>query len=199
MSSLPSIVKTYFSDETEKKRANVDLRDRRFVAGNRGLLFSWHPLPADYIETDRYIFFDRRKANVYKSYIYSGVSFLVISGLTFVFFGYFSYLFLLSSMIMSGIFFGTLFIAARSLTFGIVVVPKSWVESIAETDGWIVVKGKEEYGSCRSLFCNLESWQVKTLSPIEQLLQLFNVEPLYDILGSDGRFEIRYRAARMRK
>jgi hypothetical protein len=199
MRSLPGIIKTYFSDETEKKHAKVDLRDRWVLVKDRGLLSSWYPRPVDFVETDRYLFFDRRKANMYKAYIYGGVSFVMISGLTFVFFGYFSWLFLLSSLFMAAIFFGILFAAARSLTFGVIVVPKSWVDSVEETHGWIVVKGREEYGSCKSLLCALEPWQVKTLSPVELLWHATDAEMLYEVFGSEGRFEIKYRAARMRK
>jgi hypothetical protein len=99
---------------------------------------------------------------------------------------------------MGLMFFGMFYAAARSLSYGIIVIPKSWIASVEEKHGWIVVKGQKAMTGCKSVMCALESWQVKDVSPLEQLWHALDADPLYDSVGQ-GKFEVRYRAARMRK
>lgn len=196
--SLSAIIKKFFPDEPERKHASVDLRERWVLFKKVGAFSSWYPRPVEFVETDTYLFFDRRRANIYKAAAYGVAVFIIVAGLTFVFFGYLTLLFLGFSLLIGGMFLVLFYAAARSLTFGIIVIPKSWISGVGEKQGWIIVEGRKGISGCKSIVCTIEPWQTKEMSPLEQLWHALDAGPFYDSIG-EGRFEVRYRAARMRR
>lgn len=196
MYTLSEIVTTFFPGQTEKKHTNVLLRDRWVLFGKLGFFSSWYPKPVEFIETESYLLFDRRQVNKEKSFIYGAVIFVVTMLLTMLFFGYFSFSFVVFGFIVGVLSNVVLYLSGGTLTYGIIVVDKSWIESVFEKKGWIVVWGRKSYDECKSLMCFVRGEQKDLIGAHEHLLHATDVEQMYELFGVHERFELKYRGVK---
>ena len=194
--TLSAIVQTFFPGQSEKKHVTVQMRDRWILYGKLGVLLCWYPSPVELVETESYIIFDRRDANRKKALIYGVGIFVLISLLTILFFGYFSFMFVVFSFFTGILVSAGLFLAGGSLKYGIVVIDKQWIESVFDQKGWVVLWGRKTYDECKSLLCHVHGAQYESISYLDRMLQSTDFEQVYELFGVHERFEVKYRGVK---